>query len=270
LNERPPDGRDAVGRSPDGRALDEPSPDERGENLGRFGFEVFENDPLGLLCSAGRPVDGRSFEDRSLDGRPLEDRGLKAGRAGLSPSRTNGLLGLWGTDSRDSSCGAEVDLGVFLPYFANALGFENFGGLSPCDRGENSGLPGLEVFPKEPPDLAGADGRAPDGPRPKLGFAPRLSALAKAAGGLPGIEGRESGRGENSGLPGLEAFPKEPPDLAGADGRAPEGPRPKLGFAPRLSALAKAAEGLPGIEDRVSGRGVNFGPAGFSPNFLND
>ena len=189
MNGRPPDGRDAVGRSPDWRSLDEPSPDVRGENFGRFGFEVFENDPLGFPCSDGRPVAGR----------PLENCLLKAGRAGLSPCRTNGLLGLWGTDSRLSSRGAEVDLGVFLPYFANALGFENFGGLSPCDRGENSGLPGLEVFPNEPPDLAGAAGRAPAGPRPKLGFAPRLSALAKDPEGLPGIEGRESSRGEDFG-----------------------------------------------------------------------
>jgi hypothetical protein len=220
LNGRPPDGRAPVGRSPDERSLDEPSPDERGENLGRFGFAVFENDPLGFPGADGRPVDGRpvdgrppdgrSFEDRSLDGRSLENGLLKAGRAGLSPSRTNGLFGFWGADSRFSSRGAEVDLGVFLPYFANALGFENFGGLSPCDRGENSGLPGFEVREKEEPDLAGADGRAPDGARPKLGFAPRLSALAKAP------------------------------------------------------------EGLPGIEDRVSGRGENFEPAGFSPNFLND
>lgn len=180
-------GRPLGGRAPGWR-----SPDEPEANLGRFGFDVFENDPPGFPDADGRPPEGRA----------LEVRGLKPDRAGFSPFLTNGRLGRLDSESRESAPGVKVDPDGFLPYFAKALGLANFGGRSPFDRGENSGRFGFEVLPNEPVGL-GVDGRAPDGPRPKLGFVRRLSALAKDPSFFPDIEARESGRGVNFGPAGL-------------------------------------------------------------------
>jgi hypothetical protein len=185
------------GRPLGGRPPDERSPDEREENFGRSGFAVFENDPLGFPG-----VDGRRFDGRPSEGRALEVRGLKPGRVGLSPSLTNGRLGRLDSESRESARGVKVDPDGFLPYFAKALGLANFGGRSPFERGENSGRFGFEVLPNDPVGL-GVDGRAPDGPRPKLGFVRLLSALGKAPAFFPDIEARESGRCVNFGLAGL-------------------------------------------------------------------
>jgi hypothetical protein len=96
-----------------------------------------------------------------------------------------------------------VDPAGFLPYFAKALGFVNFDGLSLEDRGGNSGLFGFEVLVNELLDLAGDAGRAPDGPRPKLGLALLEFGLAKEAAGFAEIDGRESGRAPNFGRAGL-------------------------------------------------------------------
>lgn len=89
----------------------------------------------------------------------------------------------------------------------------NFGGRSPFDRGENSGRLGFEVFANELFDLAGDDGRAPDGPRPKLGLAILESGLANEPAGFAEIDGRESGRGVNFGRAGLSPYFKN--DLLG-------------------------------------------------------
>lgn len=109
-----------------GRAVDGRAADERGENLGLFGFEVLANGTLGLA---------------SVDGRALDERGLKLGLVGLAPALANETLGFAGVDGRESGRGVNLSPVGLFPVFAN-VAFENVDGRWADDRGINLGLAG--------------------------------------------------------------------------------------------------------------------------------
>jgi hypothetical protein len=192
--------------------------------LGLFGFEVLANEPLGFPA---------------VDDRVLDERGVKLGLVVRLSDLENEPPDLLGADSRESVRGIKLDPAGFLPYFANALGFANFEGRPAEDRGENAGRFGFEVFANEPLDLAGADGRALDEPRLKLGLVLRVSALANEPVVLAAIDGRESGRGVNFGRAGLAPwFANELLAFEDVEGRWGDGRGINFGLADSTLGLA--------------------------------